>query len=70
MLIIVFSKVTDQIVYAQKMFLTILLICMFLQVLDILVDLIRMAYGNKRNMSKIILIKLVVSEKIKLHALY
>lgn len=46
MLIIVFSKVTDQIVYAQKMFLTILLICMFLHVLDILVDLIRMAYGN------------------------
>lgn len=41
MLIIVFSKVTNQIVYALKMLLTILLICMFVHVLDILVDRIR-----------------------------
>lgn len=41
MLIIVFSKVTNQIVYASKMLLTILLICMFVHVLDILVDRIR-----------------------------
>lgn len=75
MLIIVFSKVTNQIVYASKIILTILLICMFVHVLDILVDRIR--FKNNLVMLwqltkyvKIILIKRVVSEKIKLHSLF
>lgn len=75
MLIIVFSKVTNQIVYASKMLLTILLICMFVHVRDILVDLIRFKYNlvmlwQLTKYVKIILIKRVVSEKIKLHSLF
>lgn len=75
MLIIVFPKVTNQIVYAPKMLLTILLICMFVHVRDILVDLIRfksilIMLWQLTKYVKIILIKRVVSEKIKLHSLF